>query len=332
MTVKKLYEDGTVFDKNKKLWKAIGDDAERTVFEQLKQVLGNDPEATDAIVLQEMHLGKKSTSGGLQINEEEHDYIILFPKRKCFCPFEVKSTLVISNHHKAAVQLQKAQHMLQNYWWDIFDNDGWNICPTVYFSNKNKAHICPTNCEKWALFQETDFQRWWQELKNAFPAITDESEYQIARDKCLQVVQICLFNLHINVPKSQPLTTSNFLEEVKGLMKGVGTAHQVLFWNKNQYQLMNGSGGRFVVFASPYGTGKSVLMSHKCEEEAKKNMISKNGLKCLYVYGGRLVSKKYTLLQLKQMRKWQGQDFYQNIDILSYYDIAVSEGNNLFTT
>ena len=214
--------------------------------------------------------------------------------------------------------------MLQNFWWDIFDNDGWRMCPTVYFSNKNAANICSTHCEKWALFHPADFKRWWQELKKEFPLITDEAEYQKARDKCLQVVQIYLFNLNINVPKSLPLTTSNFLEEVKKLMEEVGTAHQILFWNKGQHQLMKGPDSKFVVFTSPYGTGKSVLMTHKCEEEAKKNLMSKNGKRCLYMYGSREVSRKYTLLQLQQIRKWQGHDFYQNIDVRSYCDILVS--------
>ena len=138
-TVKKIYEDGTVFDKNRKIWKPPGDSEERQVFEQLKEVLRTDPEANDAIVLQEMHLGQKSAGVAFQINELEHDYMILFPRRKCFCPFEVKSTLVTSNHHKAAVQLQKAQSMLQNFWWDSIES--LDTPNTTVFKESNRSRF-----------------------------------------------------------------------------------------------------------------------------------------------------------------------------------------------
>ena len=113
-------------------------------------------------------------------------------------------------------------------------------------------------------------------------------------------------------------------DRVKNLMLEIGTKDQILFWNADQLQLMNSPGRRFVVFCSPYGTGKSILMSTKCEMEATNNCDEKNGKKCLYVYGGQEVSRKHTLLHLQQISKWQGKEFYQNIDVLDYWDIAVS--------
>ena len=323
-SVQQLYNDKTVFDNNTKTWKNLGDEAERNVFHGLQKVLNQDPEARDVIVLHELHTGTKSAKGGFKMNEQEHDFFIISPRRKLFSPFEVKSTLFTFNHHKAAVQLRKSQKMVQDFWWDLFDNEGWSFCPTVYFSNKNNASICKEKCSRWTLFEEADFHRWWEDTKQEFKPV-NEAEHQKAREKCLQVVQHYLFNLHINVPKSVPLTTSSYIEEVTKLMQQVGHAHQIMFWNRGQYELMRGPDNNFILFRSPYGTGKSVLMTYKCEEEARNNFNSNNGKRCLYAFGGNFATKKYTLLHLQQIRKWQGEDFFQNIDVLSIYDIMVSK-------
>lgn len=324
----KIYKDNTVFlekDK-KKIWKNIGDDAERNVFRWLQDVLNNDPDAADVIVIHEFHTGRRSTrKHGLELNEEEHDFLIISPRRKVFLPFEVKSTLTVENQHKAAIQLQQSQKMLQDFWYDIFEKEGWSICPTVYFKDKTGANLCKENCDKWALFEEADFQRWWKHVKNNFKPLEDDSDYQTAREHCLQVVQQCLFNLHISVPKGGPLTTSGYVAEVEKLMEVSGSTHQILFWNANQLKLMSGDDNKFVLFCSPYGTGKSALMRSKCEEEAQKNFNEKNGKKCLYVYGGMRAQKRYTLLQIKHIRQWKSKNFFHNVDILSYYDIAVSQ-------
>jgi len=315
-----------VYDHRKDDWKPGGDKGEGHVFHALQKVLEDDPEGSaDLIILHELHVGNiwaRDLSGKkVQITkEQEHDFFVVSSNRKLFGPLEVKTTLTRPNHTKAAKQLQKCQLLIESSFWDVLENDGWQFCSSVFFVNQNSEKICDTKCDKWTLFQTSDFGVWWNNMKKQFPVI-DEKEQAESRQKALHVISMMLFTIHAKLPT----TTSRSIETITDVMEKVSTVDNILFWTKDQINLLKGSGNENILFRSIYGSGKSILLRSKCEQEAEKNLNEGLHKKCLYIVGGRYPTRKYTLLHLALREHWANPAFAQNIQLLSIYELMVSK-------
>ena len=88
---------------------------------------------------------------------------------------------------------------------------------------------------------------------------------------------------------------------------------------------MNGSVNDYILFKSVYGSGKTILMRTRCEQEAEKNFASGDGKKCLFVVGGMKASNKFMLLQMALSIQWQHKPYGKNIELQSVYDLMVSK-------
>ena len=248
------------YDARMDAWRTGGDKGEGIVYHSLQEVFENDVEGSaDLIIIHELHLGQISARdhSGKKIEltkEQEHDFFIISSKRKLFGPLEVKTTLTRHNHTKASKQLQMCQQIIQKLFWDVLENDGWQFCSSVFFVDQNKAKICKTKCEKYALFPTSDFGAWWENIKKQFPVI-DEKEQTQARAKALRVIKMLLFNVHIKLPT----TTSRSIETITEVMGKISTLDNILFWTKDQIHLMSGIGNEYILFKSYYGSGRSIL-------------------------------------------------------------------------
>ena len=294
--------------------RTTGDIAERKVYYALEKLLKEDiPNSFDVIVIHGLHISG-SLEKQLNIKEQENDIVLLLPRRKLIAPLEIKSILVDRNHAKASIQLQKNMKLLQELFHDLINNSGWHFCSSVYFLNKNYANICK-DCDQWTLCEGKDFKEWWQTIKTQFPILdVDEEEHRRNRQKILKAVQLLLFTIHLNLPT----TTTKSVEKIAELMAKIGDPLNVLFWSKQQLDLIESVGNEFVLLKSFYGTGKSILMI------AKAQNLAKAGKKVLFVIGGHF-TKKPTLLQLRMKERWaMDDDFRNNIELMGYSDLWVS--------
>ena len=155
-------------------------------------------------------------------------------------------------------------------------------------------------------------------MKTQFPVI-DENEQTQARKKALQVIQMMLFNVHIKLPT----TTSRSIDTITEVMGKISTVDNILFWTKDQINLMSGIGNEFICFKSYYGSGKSILLRSKCEQEAEKNYVEGNQKRCLYIVGGKMPTRKFTLLHMTLNEHWRNKDYRGNIQLMSVYELMV---------
>ena len=300
-----------------------GDMAEWHIYNQLKRTIysffsrkrdlggSNIRIEEDVIVLHGLHMAQKKLIGNinhLEIGEQEYDFVIFSPSRKLIIPLEAKTTLTLANHSKASVQLQKNRNFFQNYLHDLLDDD-FQFCASVYFHNKNNQKICTTKCDKWTIYDEKDFEPWWEEVKRNFP-VKNPNEQKRAREQILKVVSFLLFIIHFKMPT----TPGKSIEKISDLMKEVGSPDNIVFWNPGQLDLMEYRKHNFVCFDSGPGTGKSILMQTKCEQEAQA------GRKCLYITGGIIPTTQYTLLHRQLRERWKSQP---NIQLMSFYELLV---------
>ena len=128
----------------------------------------------------------------------------------------------------------------------------------------------------------------------------------------MKVVSLLLFTIHMRLPT----TPSRSVDQIIELMQKIGDCQNILFWSKEQYELITTEKHDLVLLKAGYGAGKSIVMETRCENVASK------GFKCLYVLGGKK-NKKPMLLNLKMSNKWKDNP---NILVRSYKDSVVSDG------
>ena len=87
---------------------------------------------------------------------------------------------------------------------------------------------------------------------------------------------------------------------------------------------MSGVGNEYILFKSYYGSGKSLLLRSKCEQEAEKNYDAGNQKRCLYIVGGQTPTRKYTLLHMTLNEQWRNKHYRANIQLMSVYEFMVS--------
>ena len=129
-----------------------------------------------------------------------------------------------------------------------------------------------------------------------------------------------LFNVHIKLPT----TISRSIDTITEVMGKISTVDNILFWTKDQINLMSGVGNEYILFKSYYGTGKSILLRAKCEQEAETNYLAGNQKRCLYVVGGLQATRKYTLPHMALNEHWRNKDYRANIQFISIYELMVS--------
>ena len=296
-----------------------GDGAEKEVFDALEDIFKNDAyESSDIIVLHDLSVINRESK---RTREQEHDFVIFFPSRKLISLFEVKASFSEKNYNKACEQTEKCQKFLEKYFSDILGNDEWQFCRTVYFSNKKNASLCTGACQMWELFSPSDIKTWWQQIKKQYSRIPEEKQNE-SRENILEVIRLMLFVIH----KKQPITTSKCFEKSIEVTDKIGSADNILFWSQGQLDLLTRD-EPFVVFKSGFGSGKSVLLRTKAEQEATKLKKAGSIQKCLYVIGGREISRNYTLLQMSLLNDWAKEDFFDNIELLSMFELMVSIEN-----
>ena len=265
-------------------------------------------ESADAIMIHSLHIGNFVKQLG--INEAETDFVLFLPRRKLIVFIEVKNMSTPSNHAKASQQLQRNIKLIQDLFHDVLDDGGWQFSACAYFLDSSNPTIC-TECDKYTLLKDEDFDLWYHRLKSLCPVVTaDEQEETKIRQKILKVVSLCLFTIHMRLPT----TPSRSVDEIIELMQKIGDCQNVLFWSKEQYELITTEKYALVLLKAGYGAGKSIVMEAKCENVANR------GFKSLYVLGG-MKNKKPLLLNLKLSHKWKDNP---NILVRSFNDIMVS--------
>ena len=287
-----------------------GDSAERKVFNKLEEIFEMDvKDSSDVIMMHGLHIGAFIRQLG--IDESEADFVLFLPKRKLIILIEVKNVLSPSSQASVSKQLQRSMKLLEEFFYDIIDDGDWHFCACAYFPDKSHANIC-CECDKWTLSKDEDFKTFWDEIKRLCPvANVDDTEQKETRRKTLEVVRLLLFTIHMRLPS----TVSRSVEEIVELLQRIGDPHNILFWSKEQYELLTTETHELVLLKAGYGAGKSILLETKCENVAQK------GIRCLYILGGKK-NKKPTLLHWKLKNKWKNNP---NIMLRSYNEIIVSK-------
>ena len=149
---------------------------------------------------------------------------------------------------KAVKQTIACKKMIENCVGDILDPT-WTFIPMVYFDER--LYPVPQDSQQLVLTRDTDWKTWYKTLLADFPLT--HSGNDAAYKQVIRVLQIFIFCFHV----SRPIVKSSISDEVKNTIDKVTTASNILFYSKEQLQLMtNDAKYHHVVFHAQYGTGK----------------------------------------------------------------------------
>ena len=149
---------------------------------------------------------------------------------------------------KSVKQTIACKKLIESCVGDILDST-WTFIPIVYFHER--LYPVPQNSQQQVLTQDTDWRTWYKTLIADFPLT--HSSNDAAYDQVVRILQLFIFCFH----KGRPIVKSFISDEVKNTIDLVTTASNILFYSKDQLQLMaNDAKYHHVVFHAQYGTGK----------------------------------------------------------------------------
>ncbi len=295
-----------------------GPEEEEKVFNKLQSTLEN--------------LGIKDTiviSGWNIADQCEFDFLIVSEPLRTVFQIEVKLTHNPKNRKDAGKQLKKGLHISQSRipfpkqenWkyfqcmFFAFDNNGkvfnsqCNGCQSVT-EHQCKSQFCK-DCQSYILGPETDFSVWWEQMTSKLS--NEESQLSPTcrnRNIYTQIVQFLTRQMYL---QQDCFTSQDLVSYTDKKINLISTLEKLFFWNKVQYTLLNNQQLRRMVFVSPFGTGKTVLLKAKA-----KQLVAK-GEKVAFVFIG-----EETLLQ-----KAYQQDFLEAENQVEFHNVYL-KGKKVF--
>ena len=194
----------------------------------------------------------------LDKDQREFDFLILSASSRRIIQIEVKKKfspkelLINSDKSSAVSQLEKGMTFFQNF---FKFQEGWQYVKAVYFGNKKDA---PES--KFILSLESDLIQFFN--NHLRPSVEpDTTTYTTI----IKVLMFVLF--HHKKPiitlRDSTVTTVTKMEEF-------GSAENVMFWTRKQFELQNPAGMDKVVLSSIWGTGKTELLKWKMKQVLKE--------------------------------------------------------------
>jgi hypothetical protein len=122
----------------------------------------------------------------------------------------------------------------------------------------NILSVC-SKCQKYVVGSNWNFSTWWKDISKLFSTQTKPESTETYSD-------IVKFLLHQMLMQNDCITESNISSCTQEKIEMITTMENIFFWNNVQFSLLTDSAKRRVVFASPFGTGKTSCIRAKVEQ------------------------------------------------------------------
>ena len=253
---------------------ARGDLVETELANALKNFYRR-PTDTKLVILQGCVLRALNKGGG---GIQENDFVIVDFERKVIICIEAKATLTGPTGHNAVNQAQELKGLLEDFFAIELASREWAFVGMIFTNNINiKRPLCPL-CNQFVI-------KGHSELRAKLITIEDKLKLMGPRSSPSYAEYVSIVQGLSFVVLSQPMSTlctivGKVYNKVVGQRKGVktkagqGDFQSIIFWTNDQANTML-TRHRFVFFASPWSTGKTLLMREKAVLWAKENPSQK---------------------------------------------------------
>ena len=260
----------------------LGDLVEKELSDALKDFYSQNKDDREVTVFQGAVFIPPGTKKG---GNQEHDFLIVSKILKCIICIESKKSLNGKSVTGGLKQLEGMEKLIEEYFGPM---SGWSYVAWMHFQvNNSDLHICE-DCKNNIIFKKEDLHTKLSELYNANKATPNHDEY-------MTVVKRIAFTL-LSQDIGTPCTITSMVDNKvvgKGGKQGQGDFESYLFWTLNQANLMLVE-YPFVIFTSPWSTGKTLCMREQAKKRAKENSKQNiNFIVCSWF------TKKTTLLEME---------------------------------
>ena len=301
--------------------KNIGDVAEKEAYFALRDYFENKEETVVIIHGLEMHPLDKRREKNAKSSSREIDFLIINYTHHYIMDIEVKNFLgtekmgkkknAMSSMDKARTQIEQCKSYIEE-WFGADLSPNWKFIGAVFYKHLQKDISFPEYCEKF-IFGKADFH-------NKMKLITKEmlNEVKPSTDE----FKILLKYIFYCSPVHELPLAGNYQSVVQKSIDKAASAENIKLWcfpTPKQRMIFDYPK---LIFASPWGSGKTLMMTSKAIELAEKN---EKVLFLLFNNGDKAPNDIRPLLALDLEEKFKN---YSNVNVkdISYIDGKI---NNL---
>ena len=252
---------------------ARGDLAEKELSEELKKFYKN----KKVVVFWGPTLRLPGKGKG---SNQEFDFVIVDHQLKAIIGIESKATLNLKTGQSAAGQTQKLKDLLEQYFGPELASNDWCFTAMVYYKNfELKQPVCPT-CSPFTIHGSNQLATKLANLETHLKAV--RPQWSQSHQDFVSIVQGFTFVVLAQAISTRCTITSELHAKLEGKPEtsttkakvGQGDYKSIIFWTNEQSKVMMWD-QQFVVFSSPWSTGKTICQREKARMWATENPSEK---------------------------------------------------------
>ena len=252
-------------------WTEGSEKFEYWFYEELKK---NRNVLKDFVILHSSDIKFKTEGEDKKIyKQQEFDLILISHQKKLIIGIEIKRTLNEQATDKALKQLETYKNIFEEKFGGILE-EGWTFFPVIAagYDDFESGEISTLHY----INGETDMESWLTDVLDEFPSNSDtdsdnsdtnsdNSDKSLSQMK--KLLQIFVFTVHS--PNKRPVTATNWVEYITDAIKTVSTVDNIIFYSKDQLNILNSDDYNKLIIKGAYGTGKSLLLQEKAKMMVK---------------------------------------------------------------
>merc|ERR1719220_1949099 len=263
-------------------------------------------------------------------DHQEFDFVIIDLKLKTVIGIESKATLNTKTGQSAAAQTQRLKELLEKYFAPELSSSDWCFVAMVHYNNfALKQPVCPT-CSPFTIHGANQLATKLAGLETHLKAV--RPQWSPSHQEYVSLVQGLSFVVLAQPISTRCTITSDVHAKLVGKPEtsrskakvGQGDYKSIIFWTNEQSKVMMWD-QQFVVFISPWSTGKTI-----CQREKARIWATDNPSEKLYfcvANGG--ITTNSTLLEL-DLKMFFQEHKAQNVTVLGFSSWHVDTMSELY--
>jgi hypothetical protein len=224
--------------------------------------------------------------------KREYDFLIICEPLRTMFHIESKTTFNGNNFENAAKQLKSGLDFFEDK-LPFPECEKWSYVRVATFANMaeeilNLTDEMPNNtgerpkvcsmCQLFVVGPDWNFSKWWKEIAATLssqeclesnvnsPEVRALWSPQSDTESTETYTDIVKFLLHQMLMQKDCMTDSDISSCTQEKIEMISTLENIFFWNNVQFSLLSDITNKRVVFASPFGTGKTSCIRAKVEQ------------------------------------------------------------------
>ena len=266
--------------------KAVGDIAERSVYDTLKSFYKDRKETV--LFIKNLHMLQVDGTTRTIANNREIDFIVVHYDLALIINIEVKNSFGILQAQRAKVQLEENKLFIEDWFSEDISND-WKYLSVLYIEQEISKADKVLNT-KYLISGKNEMSKFMEELHNERPKVKVP-----AKDFKFLAKYLLYCTSTIQLPIGE-----FFDQALDTAMKKQGTIENIKLWCFPTPEQRMALSKSHVLFLSTFGTGKTLLMQGKAVE------LAEQGEKVLYlIFHKGALCDDHTLLYIKMEHEWK---------------------------